>query len=124
MIFQYTWQAVLNGQKTTTRRPRKPNEEAVTGPDGRIEAVVHGGRTKWQVGKTYAVQPGRNEPQIARIRVTGIRAERAGDISDEDARAEGEASREAFLELWQRIHGADTLDMPVWVVEFELVEAG
>lgn len=61
-------------------------------------------RTKWQVGKSYAVQPGRGKPAIGRIRITGIRREDVRDISDEDTHAEGFDSREAFWDTWVSMH--------------------
>lgn len=48
-------------------------------------------RWKWRIGNTYAVCPGRGKRQVARIRLTGIRCEAVGSISNEDAMAEGVA---------------------------------
>ncbi len=80
---------------------------------------IHG-RDKYRVGKTYAVQPSRNAASVARIHLLGIKCERAGDASLADAQAEGYASREDFFAQWQAIHGADKLDLAVWVLIFEL----
>ena len=46
-------------------------------------------RVQWEIGRTYAVQPGRGKPAVARIRITNIRQERLCDITAADARAEG-----------------------------------
>ena len=66
MIFSYTWEKVLSGEKTVTRRLVKPGETA-WGPSiyYSIEEVhTKNDHTKWIVGNTYAVQPGRGKPAI------------------------------------------------------------
>lgn len=51
---------ILAGRKTMTRRVCKPGEwRAAPAPDG---VAMLSGRIKWEVGKTYAVQPGRGKP--------------------------------------------------------------
>jgi hypothetical protein len=114
-----------------------------------VSRVLHGdpgSRVKYEIGRTYAVQPGRGKKGIARIRVTGIRSERVQDITEEDAIEEGcqrvfelewcgwgrrilltESARERFCSLWDSIQppGRRWDDNPlVWVIEFELVEDG
>lgn len=122
MLFQYTYQAILDGRKTQTRRVRKASDQAVYSSDGKIEAVLVNGREKWRVGKSYSVQPARGKPQIARIRITGINAENINDISNADAVAEGSADRDDFLRLWVEVNGAANAGADVWVLHFELVE--
>ncbi|MGF1507356.1 MAG: hypothetical protein ACFB51_19850 [Anaerolineae bacterium] len=95
MIFQRTWQQVMDGSKTSTRRPVKPGEEAEAGPTGAIE----------------------------RIRLVAIRQETLGDLTDEAAHAEGSASRADFFALWADMHGAADPAQPVWVLAFTLEEA-
>lgn len=97
MIFQATYQQVLDGTKTQTRRPVKPGDKAepfIRGslPDrDRIYRVRDAsGRIKYEVGKTYAIQPGRGKKAIGRtLPIREIRRERVQDISDRDLRAEG-----------------------------------
>jgi hypothetical protein len=121
MIFQHTFELVLSGHKTQTRRLIKANEVAVRGSDNRIETILHNGRSKWVVGQIYAVQPGRAKKQVGQIRVTGLTSEVVGQISASDAIAEGFENRQAFFEVWKRMHGENSLDLQVWVVKFELV---
>ena len=120
MIFQHTLEQVLSGQKTQTRRIIKPGDVAVRSGQDEITAVKTNGRTKWAVGKTYSVQPGRGKPAVARIQITRIRRETVSQISEADAIADGFTSRQAFLNTWRHIHGDDSLDLDVWVVHFEL----
>ncbi|HOA23446.1 MAG TPA: hypothetical protein PK801_00170 [Aggregatilineales bacterium] len=135
MIFQVTWQQVLNGTKTQTSRIVKAGEELVMadGPDGEpAPAVLHNGRIKWQVGRTYSVQPGRNEKAVGYIRLTGIERKRVQALSDDEALAEGaepaagEPPLEAFRRVWEDVHGKGAWEKnpEVWVLSFELVEEG
>jgi hypothetical protein len=69
MIFQHTWQAVIEGKKQQTRRLVKPGEwlsKYMTDdfPHWRPAVLTKTDRMKWAVGCTYAVQPGRGQPAI------------------------------------------------------------
>lgn len=46
-------------------------------------------RALYIIGHTYAVQPGRGKPAVARIRITEIRREKLMNISEDDAADEG-----------------------------------
>ena len=161
MIFQHTWTQVLDRTKTQTRRLVKPFDYALNiwgtpmGDDLRIgglndnvtigSVIGASNRPKWTVYRTYAVQPGRGQKAIARIRITGIRREALQAISIGDACAEG-LGRDIdpkifphlagvngwsptveYMNLWDSIHtkpGTRWADNPdVWVLCFELVEA-
>lgn len=121
LLFQHTLPLVLTGKKSQTRRLVGASDAARYADDGSIAAVIVGGRQKWTVGKTYAVQPARGKPQVARIEVTELRREIVAHISDADALAEGFASRDAFLDTWQSIHGASAHDREAWVITFRLI---
>jgi hypothetical protein len=146
MIFQYTCEQVMAGSKTNTRR--LPGKYDVWDCDayGEIHTVYtcHDGRKriKWQVGKTYAVQRGRGQKQIGRIRLNAIQRERLQDIEYQDAMDEGVYAGDywdeelmmygapdiidLYAELWDSIHtdkGTRWEDNPmVWVLVFELVQ--
>lgn len=150
MIFQYTWQQVIDGSKTKTRRIALPAEYFFTTYQGYgqyvhdmtppisqiLEVYSPSGRLQWRVGKSYAVQPGRGKKAVARITLTSIHLERLQDITEEDARAEGFApigtgrnyisARMFFRETWIGIHSASGTrweDNPLcWVLEFGLVK--
>lgn len=121
MIFQYTLAPLLSGAKTATSRLAKPGESVEYARNGSIAAVKSHGRDKYRVGKTYAVQPGRTQPAIARIKLLGIKGQRVSETSIAEANQEGFESREAFLAQWREIHGEDKLNAEVWLLTFELV---
>ena len=116
MIFQHTWQQVLDGTKTQTRRLVKPYQTLEVDenyyPDGVYEWKSGGGaRTVYLVGNTYAVQPGRGQRAVGRIRITGLRREDVREISDEDVKGEGFSSGDEFLKAWVSMHDKDvTID--------------
>jgi hypothetical protein len=125
MIFQYTWQKVLSGVKTQTRRPAKSSEELWTTEyyDKMPEKVLRQGkRVKWRTGQRYAVQPGRGQKGLGWIELLDIRFQHLGNISEEEARAEGFASLEEFIRAWLEIHGNYDPEQPVWALEFRLVK--
>lgn len=121
MIFQHTLTDILLQNKTQTRRIIKVNEIAVRTRYNKIESVLHNDRIKWRVGQTYAVQPGRGQAEVARIRLTRINSQHITRISTLDAIAEGFKSRQDFLQTWQKIHGENALNVRVWVLTLELI---
>ena len=141
MIFKQ-WQQVLDGTKTQTRRPcytgapwydapwRGNLKSLVTPTVVSINMRTGKSRTRWEEGKTYAVQPGRGKKAVGRIRITKIRRERLQEIKPEEFRREGLISGAPimvlfFIELWDGIYHKPYRweDNPeVWVLDFDLVE--
>lgn len=122
MIFQHTYEKVLNGTKTETRRLVKSGEYMLW---HKHTVYTLSGRIKWQVGNTYAIQPGRGQKAVGYIIIQHIYRQHVQDIMDSQARAEGVADRAEFEALWRTIHaksGTRWEDNPeVWVIEFKLV---
>lgn len=89
MIFAHTLEQVLDGTKTQTRRLVKPGDILFYEPDSVIRNPGVNQRVIYEVGKDYAVCPGRGKSQVARIRVLDLKHEDVRSISAEDAKAEG-----------------------------------
>lgn len=149
MIFQHTWEKVLTGEKTQTRRLVKPDQwiETVYYDAPQMYVYTGGSQRRCVYGtfhsvlypKTYAVQPGRGQKAVGRIRITHIRREDVRNISEEDARAEGFTDIDDFLETWCGMHDPSILPFftamyrrgwletqpasryDAWVIAFELV---
>jgi len=142
MIFQHTWKLILEGKKWETRRPVKPGEIAFD-HDYHFNVIqcvtTNTGRVKWEVGKTYAVQPGRGQKAVARRKLLAIRQERLQEMSLDDCAAEGIPQytfargclsktppdpRWKYIELWNSINtrkGTRWDENPmVWVLTFEV----
>jgi hypothetical protein len=108
---------VLDGSKTVTRRPVK---EAASG-------ALHGDRwlpCRYEVGKTYAVQPGRGQKAVARIRILDICRKPLGYymLTAECVR-EGFTHFTAFRNYWIALYGSYDPTQLVDRIEFELVQA-
>jgi len=93
---------ILEGRKTQTRRQWQ--------------------RGRTHVGAVHAIRTARSGPDLATIRITGMRREALGAITLEGAQREGYASVEAYLRAFRRIYGHCKLDAEVVVVDFELVK--
>jgi hypothetical protein len=97
-------QPVLSGLKTQTRRVWK--------------------KPRVKVGRIYKAKTKLfSKDYFALLRVTGLRKERLGDLSPEDAQAEGGYSIEQFKRIWKEINGSWNPEQEVWVVEFEVKHA-
>lgn len=116
MIFQHTIDKVLDGTKTQTRRIVKDDQFSSTVARsvlpyirtryryGEIAYVGAGSRIVYEVGKTYAVQPGRGKKAAARMRIMSIRREDVRRISLADVQAEGFQDKYHFLQVWTDMH--------------------
>lgn len=99
---------IRNRRKTQTRRIRKP-----------------GVLCRYEPGKDYAVQPGRGQKAIDRILVLTVEQQTLGDVTHQEAFAEGFKDVEGFRDYWRALHkipdGEPTpWDTPVWAITFEL----
>ena len=99
---------IRSGEKTVTRR--QWDENRVT------------------VGKTYRATLGGNVEQgmftersecDCFIRVSDVYRQRLGDMSETDARREGDYSLAEFRDAWRDINGEWNADVQVWVVAFK-----
>jgi hypothetical protein len=127
MNFQhYLLEKVITGQKTQTRRIKKPGEKIWTAwenfNDCSYFVNTPKGHLKWMEGNTYAAAPGRGKCGQAHIKLLRIGQARACDISEADARAEGFASRDEFLAAWDAINGKGKREAAVWVLTFVRVQ--
>jgi hypothetical protein len=135
MLFQNAWKSVLDGSKTQTRRPAQSSDQAVLDEDGNIIKVTRTGengppKVLFEVGQSYAVQPGPAKKTVGRIKITAIRRERLQDISQADALQEqpvtppdATLALQTFKTAWDKSHqpGQQWTDNPeVWVIEFQL----
>jgi uncharacterized protein YqfB (UPF0267 family) len=119
-------EAIKAGRKTQTRRPVKPGDfrlwdRSPVRPGTQVIAVCDvKGRLRWRNGGRYSVCPGRGKDRVGLIQITGIGSERVDKISEQDARAEGFESREAFLAAWKALYPKGNLEANVWVLEFKV----
>jgi hypothetical protein len=139
MIFQRTYQWVLDRSpntgkpKTQTRRLAKDGDIIITPSNHPLDhtarlsspksifAVERNGRLLYEVGRTYAIQPGRGKHTLGRIRLRAIVREVAQEISEGDARAEGFASPAEFREVWIELYGRGELERLCYALVIERV---
>lgn len=98
---------ILEGKKTEIRCKVKPGEPC-----------------RYEVGKTYAVQPGRGKPAVARIRVLSVRKEELWQLTLADAQREGFGGLfpvRDFYRYWKSLYGEVDALQEVWAIRFEVV---
>src|ERR1035437_10103057 len=75
MIFAETYKLILAGKKTCTTRVRHVDDSLLQ--NGTAIVMISPDitvRVRWKVGQTYAVQPGRGQKAVCRIRFTRFEA--------------------------------------------------
>ena len=103
---------VMGGEKTVTRRLVSDNPRS---PWWREKCSL-------QVGKTYAVCPGRGKHAIGRVQILSVERVALWSVTTEgEAQKEGFASVHPFADAWVAINGTYDPDAVVWRVEFEAV---
>jgi hypothetical protein len=109
MQFQYTYQQVMDGSKTETSRLLKLDDSFQVDETGHVIKVWRDSRILWEVGKTYAVQPGRGKAAVGRIKLLAIRHDPdRRDIGYIGAAKEGFDSPAEFLQTWTGMHDPKT----------------
>ncbi len=131
MIFHHTADWVLGVSpntgkpKTLTSRPLRIGDYINQAtPSGDILMVKDPlMRTKYVVGQTYAIQPGRGKPSLGRFVLRRVyRALEAGSLSQDEAEAEGFADPDAFREVWRKLYGEAALNQMCWRLQLEVVK--
>lgn len=114
-------EAILRGEKTATRRRMSDKPRS---PWWRDEC-------SYSVGQVFSVQPGRGVKGIGFARVSAVYLQRLGHMDEDDAYAEGfrpgrilTSAKQAFAHAWCEINGSYDSAEFVWVIEFEVLEAG
>ena len=120
---------VLAGEKTVTRRPVKYAEVVNVFADGSNQITRSQNPCRYEVGKTYAVQPvieegpgkGRGGKEVARIRILSVSRETLLALNTRDARREGFYGAPEFATYWTKLYGSFDPNQLVDRIEFELV---
>lgn len=93
---------IREGQKTQTRRLKKPN---------------------LTLGKTYHLRKNYHSVLPDKIKIIDIFQQNLGDISVVDIQKEGFNTQQEFIEAWKDIYGIYRPDDYIWVVEFQYIPA-
>lgn len=101
---------ILAGEKTETRRAVSLNPRSPWSVE----------RCRYRAGRHYALQPGRSAHAVAQILVTDVRKVRLGGMNLDDARREGFASVEEFVDYWTAMQGSYDVRALVWAVTFRV----
>ena len=90
-----------------------------------VSSAVNGSKTQQRRAGVYGYPGEKFELNNIEFEITGLRTERWGDITEDDARREGYPNLEMYRALIERMHqGMEwDQDQPVWVHEFAKVNA-
>jgi len=126
MIFSVegTFEKVKAGQKVVTRRPVKSGDrfefEGVN-----IIRVIRDGRLLWEVGKEYAVQPGRGVEGEGKMRILHLEVDpNPGNMPKIEAILEGFDHPRQFKAEWIEMYGDDQLWRPAHRILFGYIPEG
>lgn len=112
MIFKPEFVAkVLAGEKTQTRRP-------VKWAPGDLASLEDPLPCFYKEGSEYAIQPGRGQPSVGRLRVLEVTRVFVTSIDSADAHAEGFLTPVEFLDWWHGFYGH--VRGECWRIRFEL----
>ena len=101
MLFKsYLIDLILQGKKTQTRRR---------------------GAQRYKPGHVYRCQRHYYDKTGPRIRIKRVWQQMLGDMTEEEARAEGFDTKVGFADAWYDINGVYRASEEVWAYEFELV---
>lgn len=120
-LFQHTLGQLLRGEKTETSRLSLPladgehivGREMIQYPMGNksvMRGTAQGWRIKWQVGKTYAIQPARGVASIGQYRLVDIWQQDVRTLTADQIAAEGfkdgslRSGKVKFFMLWTQMH--------------------
>ena len=98
----------------------RPDEKLMILRHKKKQARFPGGK-RWAIGKIYQAGTGIGSKPFAYLRITGLRQEFLGQISDKDARREGFPHIPGYRKAWKQNHGRWDPHQLVWVVDFEMV---
>lgn len=99
--------------------------------DEHIEQIINGNKTqtrrRWEdkqviIGNSYRACPSIFTERVnspAYIVVNDVYTEKLGDLSEEDASAEGNYTCQEFKDVWIDMHGGWNEEEIIWVVDFE-----
>jgi uncharacterized protein YqfB (UPF0267 family) len=77
---------------------------------------------RYRPGHVYRVQPGRGKRGVCSITISDVRLEALGLLTLRDANREGFRTRQDFMDYWAGLYGKFDVDIPVWVISFQLGE--
>ena len=89
-----------------------------------VEAVLAGRKTQQRRNGVYGYPGETFELKGKSFKITDLRRETLGDMTDEDARREGYSGLEMYMDLIKRMHQGMQIDesAKVWVHEFAPME--
>lgn len=99
---------ILLEEKTATRRPWKDGDSVyalrVDRSPNEIISITRNGRLLRRLSDTYAICPGRGQPQVARYRLLRLRRQDVRRISIADSVAEGFLNWGGFWDVWTEFY--------------------